>query len=119
MILVDTSVWIRHFRSRNADLVTLLDESRVAIHDFVIGEIACGQLKHREEIVSLLAALPRIKTLPHEDVLYLINNRKLHGSGIGWVDSHLLASALDADIRIWSFDKSLENVAKKLSIHFQ
>jgi len=119
LILVDTSVWIRHFRSTNAALVTLLDENRVAMHDFVIGELACGQLKHREEIVSLIGALPRFETLPHQDVLYLVNSRKLYGTGIGWIDTHLLASTLDVGARIWSFDKSLENVAQKLSIHFK
>jgi hypothetical protein len=89
-----------------------------AIHDFVIGELACGQLKHREEIISLLATLPRLGTLSQDDVLLLVNSRKLYGSRIGWVDSHLLAPTLDAGARIWSFDRSLGNVAKKFSVHF-
>ena len=119
MILVDTSVWIRHFKSQNASLITLLDENRVAIHDFVIGELACGQLKHREEILSLLKTMPRLDTVPHDDVLFLVKNRKLFSSGIGWVDSHLLASALDTGSKLWSFDKSLQNVAKSCSVQFK
>ena len=118
MILVDTSVWIRHFKSQNASLVTLLDENRVAIHDFVIGELACGQLKHRGTILSLLEALPRLDAVPHEDVLFLVKNRKLFGSGIGWVDAHLLASALSFGGKLWTFDKSLQNVAKRCSVEF-
>jgi predicted nucleic acid-binding protein len=118
LILVDTSVWIRHFRSHNANLATLLDDNHVAIHDFVIGELACGQLKHREEILSLLKTLPRLDAVPHDVVLFLIRDRKLFGSGIGWVDSHLLASALDTGSQLWTFDKSLQNVAKSCSVQF-
>jgi predicted nucleic acid-binding protein len=118
LILVDTSVWIRHFRSRSTRLVVLLDENRVTIHDFVIGELACGQLKHRNEILSLLKSLPQLDTLPHDDILFLIQDRKLFGSGIGWVDSHILASAIDAGSKLWTFDKSLQNVATKCSVQF-
>ena len=119
MILVDTSVWIRHFRSQNLSLVSLLEENRVAIHEFVIGELACGQLKYRDEILSLLNALPKLDTLPYDDVLFLIQKRKLFGSGIGWIDSHLLAAAIDAGSQLWTFDKSLKNVAKKCSAQFE
>ena len=119
MILVDTSVWIRHFRARNSNLVALLDDNRVTIHDFVVGELACGQLKHRREIISLLKTLPRLETLPHDDVLFFIGERKLFGSGIGWVDAHLLASTIAEGSELWAFDKSLNNVAKKCSVLFQ
>ena len=119
MILVDTSIWIKHFRSSNKELISLLEENRVAIHDFVIGELACGQLKHRDEILSLLGSLSKVETLPHDDVLYLIQDRKLYGSGIGWVDSHLLASALTEDCKVWTADKSLAKVAEKCAVSFE
>jgi predicted nucleic acid-binding protein len=119
LILVDTSIWIKHFRSRIDGLVSLLEDNRVAIHEFVIGELACGQIKNRDEILFLLSRLPRIDTLPHDNVLFLVQERKLFASGIGWVDSHLLAAALTAQCQIWTLDKSLIQVAKKCSALFE
>ena len=99
--------------------MSLLEDNRVAIHDFIIGELACGQLKQRQEVLALLDTLPRFEPLPHGDVLFMVASRELSGSGIGWVDSHLLASVLESKGRIWSLDKSLNNVAKKLSVGFE
>jgi len=118
VILVDTSVWIKHFRSPNESLVSLLSDNQVVIHEFIIGELACGQLKFRSEILGLLQSLPLLPTSSHDEVLYMINKRKLYASGIGWVDSHLVASTLVANNRIWSFDKSLISIAEKLNISF-
>lgn len=116
MILIDTSIWIRHFKSPNERLVSLLSDNQVAIHEFIIGELACGQLKFREEILELLQTLPLLPTLSHEEVLYMINKRKLYGSGIGWVDAHLVASTLVTKNHVWSYDKSLINITEKLNI---
>ncbi len=111
MVLVDTSVWIDHFKSTNAKLVGLLQEGEVATHPFVIGEIACGSLRQRDEILSLLPLLPKVKTASDQEVLALIKRHTLFGKGIGWVDAHLLAASLISHARLWTHDKRLERLA--------
>jgi predicted nucleic acid-binding protein len=90
-MLVDTSVWIDHFREADMDLESLLDEGRVATHPFVIGELACGSLHHRAEILRLLETLPSVPVATHDEVLALVDRHHLHGAGLGWIDMHLLA----------------------------
>jgi predicted nucleic acid-binding protein len=107
MILVDTSVWIDHLRNGNSRLEDLLVDGKVLCHPFVIGELACGNLAKREEILSLLTALPRAGMADNEEVLHLLESRRLYGRGLGWVDVHLLASALLTECGLWTFDKSL------------
>lgn len=114
MILVDTSVWVDHFRKAQEDLEGLLNEGLVLCHPFVIGELACGNLKNRDEILSLLDALPKAKVASHEEVLHLVSERKLHGKGLGWVDVHLLAAALLSESPLWTRDKTLAAVAREL-----
>ncbi len=94
MVLVDTSIWVAHLRTASLPMRELLEEGRVACHSFVIGELACGNLNPRGEILSLLNALPATEVASHEEALELIEGQALMGSGIGYVDAHLLASAL-------------------------
>ena len=116
MVLVDTSVWIRHFRHRDPQLEDLLLNGRVVCHPFIIGELACGNLRNREEILTLLSALPRAITADHEEILRFIEIHKLMGKGLGYVDVHLLASARLSGIDFWTRDRNLENAARKLNI---
>jgi predicted nucleic acid-binding protein len=116
VILVDTSVWVAHLRQGSSRLATLLEEMKVLTHPFVIGELALGQLSHRDEILELLANLPAAKVATHDEVLALIDRRDLAGPGIGWVDAHLLASALLSDAPLWSLDRRLGAAATRLEI---
>jgi predicted nucleic acid-binding protein len=117
MILVDTSIWIDHLSNSNDELVRILNSSRVCIHPFIIGELSCGNISNRKEILSLLNALPRIEPALEEEVFTLIENKKLYGIGLGFVDVNLIASALIHDVKIWTYDKSLKRISKKLNIH--
>lgn len=116
MILVDTSVWIEHLRNENDRLKILLFEEQVVCHPFVIGELACGTLQKREQILSLLTALPEVELLEHEEVMSFIQGRRLYGRGIGWVDAHLLASTLLTECSIWTLDKPLRKAAAALNV---
>jgi predicted nucleic acid-binding protein len=108
VILVDTSVWIDHFRRGNRALVEALEREDVLTHPFVIGEIACGELKRRREILELLAALPSAIVASDDEAMGLIERRRLMGKGLGYVDVHLLASAaLTHGARLWTLDKRL------------
>ena len=109
--LVDTSVWVDHLRHGNRRLGALLDEGHVCCHRFVVGELACGTLRNREEVLGLLTALPATPMAEHEEVLALINHRRLAGRGLGWVDMHLLASALLAPCALWTLDRALAAAA--------
>ncbi len=117
MILVDTSVWIDHLRKGDRELAGLLNEGVVLCHPFVIGELACGNLKNRREILSLLAALPTAPVATHEEGLHLVADRKLDGKGLGWIDVHLLASALLSKCTLWTKDKALAAVASSLKVN--
>lgn len=118
MILVDTSIWIDHFRKGSDDLAALLNKVEVATHPFVIGELSCGNIKNREGILSLLNELPKVTVAEHEEVLELIESRKLMGNGIGWIDAHLLASSLLSGTPLWTADKRLRSVSAILGVLF-
>lgn len=108
MILVDTSVWIDHLRRGISELVQALEREDVMTHPFVIGELACGDLQKRREVLDLLAALPSAVVASDEETLLFIERRRLMGKGIGTIDAHLLASvALTDDARLWTLDKRL------------
>jgi len=111
MILVDTSVWITHFRKGGSKLGELLREDLVLVHPFVVGELACGNLKNRTPILSDLEALPSPVSATHEEVMGLIADRRLWGLGIGWIDAHLLASALLSNCQFWTLDGRLVRTA--------
>jgi predicted nucleic acid-binding protein len=111
MILADTSVWVDHFRRGNARLQRLLEEERVACHPFVIGELACGLLHQRESILDYLARLPQFPVATHAEALGLVQARGLAGTGLGWIDVHLLAAALLARGTLWTLDRPLHRAA--------
>jgi len=107
MILVDTSVWIHHFRHGDARLRELLQEGEVATHPMVLGELACGNLVKRVETLRLLNHLPRIPQAPDHLVLHSIESQRLFGKGIGWIDAHLLTASLLSSVPVWTLDQRL------------
>ena len=117
MVLVDTSIWIDHFRNDNAHLRALLLHGIVAIHPFIVGELACGNLKNRDEIISLMITMPQAKRLSDQAVLSFINNNQLYGKGIGWVDAHLLASAVASGMRLHTLDRKLLSLKTRFEIY--
>jgi predicted nucleic acid-binding protein len=119
MVLIDTSVWVSHFQEGNPQLEALLMKGRVVCHPFIIGELACGNLKNRKEILSLLEALPAATTADHKEVLYFIEQHQLMGIGLGYVDVHLLASAHLSTILFWTRDKKLREAAVKLNASYK
>ena len=116
MVLVDTSIWVDHFRSGNTRLSALLNDGDAVIQPFIIGELACGNLKNRKQIISLLHALPQIKKADDDEVLFFIEKHKLMGLGIGLVDCHLLASCKLSKTTILTKDKRLHDAAKQLKL---
>lgn len=116
MILVDTSVWVAHLRQGDIGLEAWLNEGRVTCHPFIIGELACGNLRNRSEIINLLKALPQASIARHEEVLQFIEIHRLMGKGLGYVDLHLLASARLTGVPLWTLDKRLNSAATKLRL---
>lgn len=119
MILVDTSIWIDHLRSGDTRLAELLDRSQVLTHPFVIGELACGNLRNRDEILRLLNDLPQSPVASPAETLYFIERNRLMGLGVGYIDIHLLAAtALAENTMLWTGDKRLKKVASKMKLAF-
>ena len=115
-MLVDTSVWIDHFRRPNTLLSKRLEADEVWVHPFVIGELACGNLSQRREILRSLSELRSAPLIAHGDVLHLVEERGLNGLGLGWIDMHLLASAYAARLPLWALDKRLVRAARDLGL---
>lgn len=117
MILVDTSVWIDHLRAGEPALADLLEANRVLMHPFVLGELACGTLKNRTEILYYLRHLPEAPVAMHAEVLHFMEQHQLMGRGLGYVDIHLLAAvALVGTARLWTRDKRLAAAAASLGL---
>lgn len=119
MILIDTSVWVDFFRgaARTEDLAGLLVNNQAMLHPWVLGELVLGGLgSRREAVIADLKRLPVAPSVPDGEVLELIRARRLDGRGIGWVDVHLLASALVAGCWLWTFDRHLAAVARDLGV---
>ena len=117
MILVDTSVWVDHFRKQIPALAETLDRGEVLMHPYVLGELACGNLKDREQVLGLLARLPAALVATDAETLLFIERRVLMGTGIGYIDAHLLASVtLTDDAQLWTRDKRLAVVAAQLGL---
>ena len=116
MTVVDTSVWVDHLRKGNNELRSLLQENEVLIHPFVIGELSCGTLRNRNEVLRLLQDLPAALVAEHEEVLHFVETRGFRGYGVGWVDVHLLASALLSRAKLWTLDKHLASLATDLKL---
>jgi predicted nucleic acid-binding protein len=117
MILVDTSVWVDHFRVFDERLVALLNAGEVLGHPFVSGELALGNLRRRDAVLGDLRDLHQAEVASDEDVLQLIDREALFGRGIGYVDAHLLAAArLTVDGKLWTRDRRLQAVAAQLGL---
>jgi len=119
MILVDTSVWINHLRDGDRHLERLLLDGDVLCHSFIIGELACGNIKNRKEIISLLQTLPMSPQIEFSEYLYFIEQHQLNGIGIGFVDIHLLASAQIDQVELWTADKRLLSAAAGLGLNYE
>jgi hypothetical protein len=117
-VLVDTSIWIHHLSKGSADLRRLLDAGEVFSHPLVIGELACGNLRNRAEILALLRTLPSARVAGDDEVLAFIEARKLAGKGLGLVDVHLLASAALSRVPLWTADKRLRDAAGSLGLAY-
>lgn len=116
MILVDTSIWIDHLGKGDSAVVAKLERGEVLMHQFVLGELACGNLKNRKEVLWLLAELPAAPVATEQEVLGFIERYQLMGRGIGYIDIHLLAAVALADnARLWTRDKRLADVALELN----
>ena len=117
MILVDTSVWVEHLRSASAILSALLEDGGVLGHPFVLGELALGNLRQRDDILRALRRLPQATSASHLEVLQFIDREALYGRGIGYVDAHLLAAArLTVGSKLWTRDRRLQAVADQLGL---
>ena len=112
MILVDSSVWIDHFRGKESRLALLLNEEQVVIHPCVIGELALGSLKNRSQALQDLQLLPQISPATDTETMEWIERRRIFGKGIGWMDAHLLLSCILSNTELWTADKPLASVAR-------
>jgi predicted nucleic acid-binding protein len=118
VVLVDTSVWIDHFRKQSKQLVSLLEEEEVVMHPFVLGELACGNLQNRREIIALLHAIPSVTQANDDEVLFFIERHALMGRGVGLIDLHLAASCHMDSCLLWTRDRRLKSIAEEMDIEF-
>lgn len=118
MVLVDTSVWISHFQRSNTGFVLLLNNGNVLCHPLIIVELACGNLKNRNKILSLMKSLPSAIQAENEEILQFIDNYFLMGKGLGYVDMHLLASSLLSNVPIWTLDKRLKKISLEMGLAY-
>lgn len=120
MILVDTSIWIDHLRHHEIALELLIDQNRVLLHPFVVGEIALGSMRDHDAILDGLSKLPQVPVANQSEFLALVRQYSLMGSGVGFVDAHLLAAAkADGQIRLWTRDKRLVRIASILNLAYE
>lgn len=119
MVLVDTSVWIRHLREGDPQLTFLLVEGEVAVHPWVIGELACGHLEPRAEILSLLHALPLTAVLATAEFYRFLDAHGLAGQGLGFVDVHLLGAARLERVPLWTLDRALRRAALGMELSYR
>ena len=122
IVLVDTSVWIRFLSDRApyaTELDTLLSRDEVSGHDFVHGELLIGDKGGRKQLLADYEQMQQAPVVPHRDVVEFVRHRRLHGSGIGWIDAHLLASALVGRLKLWTTDPALVTAAKELGIAYE
>jgi predicted nucleic acid-binding protein len=119
MVIVDTSIWVTHLRQGSRQLEKLLYDAEVMCHPFIVGELACGNLKNRTEIISLVQSLPMAPTSEFDEFLFFIDRNHLMGKGVGFVDVHLLASAQLTGMPLWTADKRLKSAADQLELTFK
>ncbi len=118
-VLVDTSVWIRFLANRApyaTELEELLSRDEVSGHELVYGELLIGDKGGRQEFLSNYGRMDRAPLVSNTDVVAFVRSRKLNGRGIGWIDAHLLASALVAQVTLWTADSALATIAAELGI---
>lgn len=118
MVLADTSVWIHHFRRADPELSRLLDNGQIAMHPFVLGELCCGNLPARARTLADFGRLPSVTLALNREVCEFVEHRALMGLGIGFIDAHLLASALLDAVPLWTRDRRLRDIAASLEISF-
>ena len=119
MVLADTSIWVDHLRSGGDGLALLLKDNRTVMHPFVIGEIALGNLNNRAEVLARLQKLPTVPVATDPEVLFFIEQQRLAGRGIGYVDAHLLAATvLNPSARLWTRDNKLWEAATSLEVAY-
>lgn len=119
MVLVDTSVWVDHLRAGDVMLVALLQTGRVCCHPMVLGELACGNLQNRNQVLGLLQDMSTCVEATHDEVLQMIDRNALMGKGIGFVDAHLLGSCmLTSETQLWSRDKRLASIAQAIGLGY-
>ena len=118
MILVDISVWVDHLRRGNPQMVRLLELNMVYVHPWVIGELACGNLKNRAVLLEHLSNLIQVSQASDSEVMEFVERNRLYGRGAGWVDFHLLASALLTNCPFWTLDRRLAEIAADLDVAF-
>jgi hypothetical protein len=118
VILVDTSLWIDHLRVASEPMSSLLDNNLVCTHAWIIGELACGNLGNRQEILGLLQALPQLTPASESEALHFIEAHRLMGRGIGYIDAHLLAATAIHAAHIWTRDKRLNEIAAELGLAY-
>jgi predicted nucleic acid-binding protein len=118
-ILVDSSIWLDHLRYGLRELDLLLEQLIASTHPFVVGELACGNLRDRSAFLAHLNSLPQSPVLSQGEALRLIEIQRLAGSGLNWVDVHLLGSAMVSGANLWTRDMALYRVAERLGIAFR
>lgn len=116
MFLVDSSVWIGHLRATNPALSELLVAGLVLTHPLVIGEVACGSMKNRKRVLANLNELPSAIPATHQEVMHLLDRQALWNRGVGWIDAHLIASALLSNCRLWTLDGRLHAAAASAKV---
>ena len=120
MILVDSPVWIDHLHKSNSTLSRLLQsEDIVYCHDLVIGELAVGNIKNRGKILQMMQKLLKVPRVTESRALDFIDKYRLMGSGLSYVDAHLLASCQEFGFLLWTNDKKLAEIAKKFNISYK
>jgi len=115
-VIVDTSVWVQHLRKGDSLLQERLERGIVVIHPFILGELACGNLVNRREVLDLLASLPSAVVVEDSDLLGFVERERLYGRGIGWIDVHLLASARVMAEPLWTLDRRLGEAALAVGV---
>jgi len=119
-VLVDTSVWIDHLRNKDEPLISLLKQNQVLMHPMIRGELACGCLHNRDQLLSLLKNLPQMPEATHDEALYCLEKHTLMGKGIGFIDLHLLASTfLTQNALLWTRDRRLNKLAQALNVSWK
>jgi len=121
IVLVDTSVWIRFLSNRApyaSELDDLLSRDEVSGHDFVYGELLIGDRGERKHLLADYTQMHQAPVVPHGDVVAFVRERRLHGRGVGWIDVHLLASALVGRLKLWTTDPRLATLATELGIAY-